>query len=297
KLKQKQDQQDRLAEAGEEVTDEATSGLAWEIKISQPEERTLEIYTAPFTADDTSEGVLFVIKDVTLIRHLEQIRTEFVSNVTHELKTPLTSIQGYLELLVANERDLATRQQFYQIMEIETDRLKNLIDDLLNLSEIEQAERSEHAHDRAVNLFTIVDDIIFSLAPQAEQRDVTIYNQLPVHLTYVANPIRMRQLFTNLISNAIKYNKDGGSVWISSSLARNRLELVVRDNGLGIPRDQHERLFERFYRVHKERSRELGGTGLGLSIVKHIVNLYDGSISLDSEPGEGTSFIILLPLI
>ena len=107
----------------------------------------------------------------------------------------------------------------------------------------------------------------------------------------------MRQLFTNLISNAIKYNKEGGSVWISSSMARNRLELVVRDNGLGIPKDQHERLFERFFRVHKERSRELGGTGLGLSIVKHIVNLYDGTISLDSEPNKGTSFIILFPLI
>ena len=159
KIKAQNEETMRLRASGETVTEEPVSALASEIKINYPEERILEIYTAPFSEDDTSEGVLFVIKDVTLIRHLEQIRTEFVSNVTHELKTPLTSIQGYLELLIDSERDLMTRQQFYQIMEIETDRLKNLIEDLLNLSEIEQSG-CRNMPMTMLSTYEVVEDII-----------------------------------------------------------------------------------------------------------------------------------------
>ncbi len=270
--------------------------LTVDFTITYPVSRTLQVTASPLPLVQEDRGMLYVISDVTHIRYLETIRSEFVSNVTHELKTPLTSIQGYLELLMAAPRDEETRSQFYEIMSIETDRLKSLINDLLNLSEIEQSGE-RHKPRRPIKLRQLAEVILAGLEPQIEAKHLRIDNGLAEDLTFAADEVRMDQLFSNLLSNAVKYNVDGGEVRLSGNVIRNRLELAVSDTGMGIPYEEQERIFERFYRVNKSRSREIEGTGLGLSIVKHIVSLYDGSIQIDSEPGRGTSFIILFPLV
>lgn len=273
------------------------------IHLHVPEDRIIDVYITPFSTHEIGlgesmedNGFLLVISDVTRIVRLEELRSDFVSNVTHELKTPLTSIQGYLELLKATPRDLETRQQFYEIIDIEVDRLKSLISDLLDLSEIERNVAGDHQNDRTVYLYSVVDEIITQLSPMAEQAEVIMHNEMPEDFIFSCQEKRIAQLFTNLMANAVTYNKPGGEVWVKGEISRNRLLITVQDNGIGIAPEDQERIFERFYRVHKERSRALGGTGLGLSIVKHLVNLYGGTISVESEMGQGTTFKIVFPL-
>ena len=267
------------------------------LELRYPQERVLDVDVTAFGEEPEVQAYLLVISDVTRMVKLEQLRADFVSNVTHELKTPLTSIQGYLELLKSLPRDEETRNQFYEIIEIEVDRLKSLIADLLSLSEIEAKEKRADLRTERVYLYEVADQTVARLHPLAEQKSVRVHNDIPPDLVYLCNTARMTQLFTNLIHNAIVYNRpEGGEVWIRGDIRRDRLELVVQDNGIGISKEDQERIFERFYRVHKERSRVLGGTGLGLSIVKHLVNLYDGIITMDSEEGVGTTMRIVLPL-
>lgn len=285
----------RLAEMGDASAEKASPVLE-EISVCYPENRILQIYTTPFIAKNRREGELYFIEDVTHLRQLEVMRSDFVSNVTHELKTPLTSIHGYIELLRSDPRDPETRALFYDIIDIETDRLKSLIEDLLDLSEIEHTERGGARGDREENLFTVVEEVRLALTPLAESAQVEIRDLIPEDLRFTCNRGRFTELFTNLMSNAIRYNRPGGFVEVSGGIVRDRLELIVRDNGIGIAEEEQRRVFERFYRVDKARSRQTGGTGLGLSIVKHIVNLYEGTITLTSKPGEGSSFVMHFPL-
>lgn len=228
------------------------------------------------------------------LRKLEQLRSEFVSNVTHELKTPLTSIRGYIELLQSGVRDEATRSEFYEIIDIEAERLHVLIDDLLDLSEIENSA-GEEQRVKTCDLGAILADVESRLQPLAEKAKVEL-RVADIHgLTVSANPHRIRQLISNLLDNAIKYNRPGGWVKVEVQRQQSHVVISVEDNGIGIAPEHHARLFERFYRVDKSRSRELGGTGLGLSIVKHTVQLYGGEINVMSRPGEGSIFQVRLP--
>lgn len=228
------------------------------------------------------------------LRRLEKIRSEFVANVSHELKTPLTSIRGYVELLQSGPRDAETRSRFYQIIDIEAERLHELIDDLLNLSEIENNRAAEQKV-KACDVGAVLADVASRLQPVADKAQIDLQVPSIRGVTVPANPERLRQLFTNLIDNAIKYNCPGGWVKVDVQQEPEHILITVSDNGIGVAPEHHERLFERFYRVDKSRSRQMGGTGLGLSIVKHIVQLYDGSIHLSSQPGQGSTFQVRLP--
>ncbi|MCI8554344.1 MAG: GHKL domain-containing protein [Clostridiales bacterium] len=266
--------------------------------LAAPEERTLQVFAAPLPSAAGSvvgerEGALAVISDITRLTKLEELRSEFVANVTHELKTPLTSIRGYIELLKSGPRDEQTSRSFYEIIEIEAERLQKLTDDLLQLSEIEN--RRGDTENPPTPLSDSVCKAAETLRPEAESRGVRLYLFVDSDLAVRATPRRLYQLIKNLMENAVKYNRDGGAVNVSAHREKNLAVIRVHDTGIGIPSEHHERIFERFYRVDKGRSRELGGTGLGLSIVKHIVSLYGGSLQVDSEAGTGTTFTVRLP--
>lgn len=270
--------------------EEEGSPIRREIERMDPEKRILNIYAAPISG---GHGTLAVISDVTQLRRLEQMRSEFVANVTHELKTPLTSIRGYVDLLRSAERDEETRASFYEIIDIEAERLQNLIEDMLQLSEIESGR--EAASEPCCATGTL-QKVLRVIRPIAEKQKVALHAQLEPGLSLRASPQRLSQLFTNLIDNAVKYNRAGGGVWVSARREGDDFVFSVKDDGIGIAPEHQERIFERFYRVDKSRSREMGGTGLGLSIVKHIVQLYEGTIRLESRPGEGSEFTVRLPL-
>lgn len=240
-------------------------------------------------------GSLLVFQDVTQIRKLEKLRNDFVSNVTHELKTPLTSIMGFTDTLkqgAVYNAEAALR--FIDIIDIESQRLYRLIQDILSLSEIET--RGEDVNVSPNDIRLILDDVINILKPAAEAKnltlDVKISEDVPL---FLCNKDRITQMFINLIENAIKYTETGG-VSVTGECHQNELEFRVGDTGIGIPEESHFRIFERFYRVDKGRSRKAGGTGLGLSIVKHIVMLYGGNVAIESKEGEGSIFIIKLPI-
>lgn len=275
---------DRVMNEGSPITET--------VVLAGTPEHILQVYAAGLSESRTG-GVLAVVSDVTRLRRLETMRSEFVANVTHEFKTPLTSIKGYIELLKSGPRDEKTAQSFYDIIEIEAERLQKLTEDILQLSEIENARGDEAGNESALVLET-VKDAADSLRPEADERRVTITVSVPNDLQVNASPRRLHQLMKNLMENAVKYNREGGRVEVTAGIERGVAVIRVRDTGIGIPPEHLDRIFERFYRVDKGRSREQGGTGLGLSIVKHIVGLYGGDIGVESKPGEGTTFTVRL---
>lgn len=222
---------------------------------------------------------------------LGAIRTDFVANVTHELKTPLTSISGFIETLQDGAvEDPKVRNHFLDIMAIETARLKRLINDILVLSDIENGE--EGRKPERIDIRKEMDDIIASISPIAKSKNITVLTQIRSGLLIRGNADRFRQMIVNLVENAIKYSNEGSRVWIEGYLKDGRPVISVKDEGIGISEEHLDRLFERFYRVDKSRSRKEGGTGLGLSIVKHIVALFQARIDVESQLGKGTTFYI-----
>ena len=239
-------------------------------------------------------AALAVITDETRIRKLERLRSEFVANVTHELKTPLTSIRGSIELLKSTNRDEKTRRYFYDVLEIEAERLQHLIDDMLVLSQIENAKEDPTAKPCVVA--RAVENCIERLKPIAEKSGITVQMQVDPALVVSCSPTRLEQMLGNLIENAIKYNRPAGRVDIVGVRQKKTAVIRVRDTGIGIAPEHFGRLFERFYRVDASRSREIGGTGLGLSIVKHLAVLYGGEVGVESQVGEGSTFTVRFPL-
>lgn len=234
----------------------------------------------------------------TYVKKLELeriIRQEFFSNASHELKTPITSIKGYTELL---ESGLVTKEEvqkdFLSRIEKETDHMTNLINDILMISKLET--KDVEVEMSTIQIYPLVEDILKSLEPMARDYGVKVYTECKP-LTIRANLQQMRELINNLMVNAIKYNKPEGSVHLSIISDQEDMILTVSDTGVGIPREAQRRVFERFYRVDKGRSKKMGGTGLGLSIVKHIVNYYGGNIHLESQVDVGTTFTVRLPVI
>ncbi len=225
----------------------------------------------------------------------KQIRQEFFSNASHELKTPITSVQGYAELLESGIiQDEGQKKDFIKRIKKEAVNMNNLINDILMISRLETKEAEVLKSD--VRLSILLDDIIESLKPLAASHEVIIHMDCKPLCIY-ANGQQMKELFGNLISNAIKYNKAGGEVWVTVTEEDRNVIIRVKDNGMGIPRESLGRIFERFYRVDKGRSKKQGGTGLGLSIVKHIVNFYHGTISVHSELDMGAEFIVRIPIL
>lgn len=267
-----------------------------EIETIYPVERIIRVHVTPIKSDKTTErGAVAVLRDVTELRRLEQMRTEFVSNVSHELRTPLTSIKGYAEtLLDEREFEPKVRQRFLQVIKDETDRLEQLIADLLNLSQLESA--SDSFDQELVNLNQVIENVLTTVMPKADNKEIDLKVDVPVDITGIKGSRgQLERLYINLVDNGIKYTPEGGQVKINVYEDEDRVWSEVIDTGMGIPEEDLPRIFERFYRVDKTRSRKLGGTGLGLSIVKHILERHNGGIEVESKIEEGTKFIFWLP--
>ncbi len=243
-------------------------------------------------------GLLVSLRDVTRLRKLESLRTDFVANVSHELRTPITAIKGYVDtLLQIGAGDPEQVRRFLEIVARNTQRLSSLIEDLLTLASLEQvdAERVELEPER-VEAAAIVREVVEQLAPAAEAKRMSIEVAVEPGLVVQVQRVLAEQALMNLVSNAIRYSPEGSPVAVTAR-ARDarRAEFAIRDAGPGIASVHHERIFERFYRVDRARTRTQGGTGLGLAIVKHIAQLHGGSVELESRVGVGSTFRLLLP--
>ena len=259
--------------------------------------RTLELLLAPFDGERQEGGVMVVIHDVTEQRKTEELRREFVANVSHELRTPLTNIRSYAETLADNAGDLPpeTEKNFLGVILNESDRMTHIVQDLLTLSRFDSG-RSELKLAR-FSFEGAIRDMYHAVLMEAQRHGHTVALELEPNLPgIVGDRERILQVMMNVVSNAIKYTPDGGAIGISAGRAGEKVWMEVSDNGIGIPPEDRSRIFERFYRVDKARSRESGGTGLGLSIAKEIVDRHQGSIALVDRPGPGLTLRIELPV-
>ncbi len=265
-----------------------------ELDLVHPVRKIFQINATPIFANDSINGALVVIHDITELKRLEKVRSDFVANVSHELKTPLTSIKGFAETLLDGALDdRENNRNFIKIIETHATRLNSLVDDLLSLSRLESDAISLHRE--KFELKNEIEQIILGFGSQLAEKNVNIYYDLLPQLSITADRQRICQVLTNLIDNAIKFNKPGGSVKILGETADGAIRITVEDTGAGIPEKDLTRVFERFYRVDKARSRDLGGTGLGLSIVRHIVELHGGTVGVDSTEGLGSRFWFTIP--
>lgn len=265
-----------------------------DIQLYYPEERVLEASFAPMWGDAQNVGVVAIFHDLTAVRRLEEMRRDFVANVSHELKTPITSIRGFAETLLDGAmQDEDTLREFLQIIHNESINLQALVSDLLDLSQIESKRipmKLEKCQPKK-----IVESVMRTLEERLTYKRLKVQKELQSFSADVA-PDRFRQVVLNLVSNAMTYTPAGGKVFVRLKKDDRNFFLVVEDTGIGIPESDLPRVFERFYRVDKARSRNSGGTGLGLAIVKHIVEEHQGDIEVDSKVGEGTTFTIRFPL-
>lgn len=263
-----------------------------EKEIYNPNERIIRIRTADIINGSEVIGIVAVIQDITDIRKLENMRSQFVANVSHELKTPLTSIKGFAETL-KDVDDAATRDKFLDIINEEAERLTRLINDILILSDLENIKDGVF---EPINVKTSIENITDMIKKSADDKNIKLEYSIDKNIFVYGNKDRFKQMLLNLVDNAVKYTDNGGSVGVSARENEKNCIIEVTDNGIGIDKKHLGRLFERFYRVDKARSRARGGTGLGLAIVKHIVLSMDGSISVESEVSKGSKFIVKLPL-
>jgi len=267
--------------------------LSAEINLILPVRKTFEINATPIFDNNIVSGCLIVIHDITEIRRLETVRSDFVANVSHELKTPLTSIKGFVETLLEGALDdKENNRNFLKIIQDHAERLDSLVNDLLSLSHLES--KGIILKKTNFNLKQQVEGVISGFSSQLKKKDIEIKDELFPDILVTADKDRLEQVVTNLIDNAIKFNKEKGFVRIYGEEINGKIKITVEDSGIGIPEKDISRIFERFYRVDKARSRELGGTGLGLSIVKHIIELHDGSVGVESTEGLGSKFWFIL---
>ncbi|MDO6584571.1 ATP-binding protein [Salipiger sp. 1_MG-2023] len=263
---------------------------------------TYEVSCRSVTLED-APGVMLTFHDITHLEQASQMRRDFVANVSHELRTPLTALLGFIETLRGPARnDAAARERFLGIMELEAGRMERLVGDLLSLSRVEAEERVRPTD--PVNLPELIRSVLGGLSPLAREADVTLSCDLPENdLEVPGDADQLRQVLTNLVENGVKYAGRGTQLRVALAgpvfqprLRANGVELTISDTGQGIDPIHIPRLTERFYRVDTHRSREKGGTGLGLAIVKHIINRHRGRMKIESAPGKGMTFRILLPM-
>ena len=284
------------------------------VETHGPERLVFDLRVVPLTNSNgkpersapQAEGALGVFIDITRLERLEQVRQEFLSNVSHELRTPLTAMLAFIETLEAGAiDDKEASQRFLSIIRKNAVRMHELIDDTLELSAIESGNVKVRAE--LIELAPIVNDVIASLATKASAQGIVVSSAVAGDAMVYADARRLEQMLTNLVENGIKFNREHGAVTISyeadtetaaherSLIAGRRSRIKVQDSGEGIPAQHLERLFERFYRADRARSREMGGTGLGLAIVKHLARAHGGEVTVTSEVGKGSTFTIELP--
>ena len=296
----------QLIEAVEQAL-EGSGGHDIEFTLQAPVERTFAARVEPLPeAREGGAAVLLALVDFTAVRRTDQMRADFVANASHEIRTPLATLMGFIETLQGSARDdAAARERFLAIMDQHGKRMARLVEDLLSLSRIEMNEHTPPTD--AVPLPSLLANVRNTLAWRAEERGVTVAIDANEDLPAVlGDGDELTQVFLNLVDNAIKYGEAEGTVSVTAHRAADAqasgwvagkdgaVSVSIRDRGAGIPREHLPRLTERFYRVDKARSRELGGTGLGLAIVKHIVNRHRGALTIDSTPGEGSTFTVYL---
>jgi two-component system, OmpR family, phosphate regulon sensor histidine kinase PhoR len=258
------------------------------------ERRHFEVYGAPIIGtNDRWNGILIVFHDITELKKLEQMRKDFVANVSHELKTPITSIKGFSETLLDGAmHDQKALESFLTIILKESDRLQSLIQDLLELSKIEK--QGFEMSFQPVDLSQLISEVLAILEGKAQEKEISIiFEPVPLSVAEV-DSYRIKQVFINLITNAISYTPNGGTVEVKTTQTNEKIVVTVADNGIGIEPEEIPRIFERFYRVDKARSRNSGGTGLGLAIVKHLIEAHKGTIEVTSEVDKGTTFTVTL---
>lgn len=243
-------------------------------------------------------GILVVLHDVSRLRKLENMRQDFVANVSHEIKTPLTAIKGFVETLMHGAVDNPQEtERFLGIIAKHVDRLNSIVDDLLSLSRIEQEGEKKEIRFETAELRSVIRNAVQVCQKKAEEKNISVELDCDISLTAHLDPTLFEQAAVNLIDNAVKYSPEGSTIAISCEKTEDsEIAIHFKDHGIGIPKQHLDRLFERFYRVDTARSRKMGGTGLGLAIVKHIIQVHDGRISVESTPGAGSTFSIFLPL-
>ncbi|MBX5467877.1 MAG: PAS domain-containing protein [Firmicutes bacterium] len=274
--------------------DAETITLDW--SPGEDETRVVECTIAPLYEPVGGLGAVLVGRDVSAERQVDRLRQDFVANVSHELQTPLTVIKGFTETLLEDSPDPERARHFLGLINEEANRMSRLVDDLLALSRLEH--HSLPASMEAVALPVLLDGILAKLEPRARAQGLNLVNTVPRHLPLVSgDPDLLSEVFINLVTNAIQYTPEGGTITVGSLVdpARRLVAISVQDTGIGIPANEIPRIFERFYRVDRARSRASGGTGLGLAIVKHIIELHRGHIQVHSTVGRGTEFLVWLP--
>lgn len=263
-----------------------------ELQLEGVRPRVVSVHVAPLGHDLSGSSAVFF--DVTELRRLEKVRKDFVANVSHELRTPVTAIRGYAETLLSGAlADPVAAPKMVDIIHRQSERLSELVEDLLELSRLESRELQ--LAETAINIAAAAQRASEAIRPKARARNTAIELQVPQDLFVLADPRGVEQVVLNLLDNAVKYTPPNGHVWLAARRVGDEIELTVRDDGPGIEARHLPRLFERFYRVDKGRSRDMGGTGLGLSIVKHLVTAMKGDVHVESVPGQGSTFFVTLP--
>jgi two-component system phosphate regulon sensor histidine kinase PhoR len=270
-----------------------------EARIASPQdEAVIQLIATPFhDAQNNLAGALVVLHDVSELRKLETVRRDFIANISHELKTPLAAIKGLVETLIDDkEMDAETHDRFLDKIQKQSSRLATLVSDLLTISKLESDDSTREF--RTLDIREPLSESLRAMVAVAQSKRLTLNHEIPdAPVTVTGEPESLRELADNLVGNAVKYTPAGGKVNVTLRAENGWAILDVEDTGIGIAPGDQSRIFERFYRVDKARSRELGGTGLGLSIVKHVALSHGGSVSLKSTLGEGSDFRVLIPLV
>jgi len=261
------------------------------------EGREMEVSAVPLGDNSApAEGAVVLFHDVTQLRQTEEIRRDFVANVSHELRTPLSIFRGYLETLLDDpHQPPGELLRILEVMERHSDRLYALVEDVLSLARLESPEAEIDLSE--INLAEFLQEILRDWEKRLEAKQLKSHLDVPLDLPKLeADESRLQEIIYNLLDNAVKYSQSAGVITLRAAVESDRVRISVSDEGIGIPEKDLPRIFERFYRADKARSRELGGTGLGLSIVKHIAQLHGGTAEAQSEPGKGTTISVVLPL-
>lgn len=266
-----------------------------EEKIFSENDVSLKFYFASFAFENERNGVMVVIQDITEQQAVENSRREFVANVSHELKTPLTTVKSYVETMLENEVDRDTEKGFLKVIDKEADRMTRLVRDLLVLSRLDS--KIIVSNNEYINAEELVNEVIESQLMEIKKHghEITFHSLTEIPLVYIDRD-RLLQILTNILSNAVKYTPENGKIEVFASSMYDNVYIKVKDNGIGIPAEDLDRIFERFYRVDKARSREQGGTGLGLAIAREMIQSFGGDILIESAPGVGTEVCIVIPV-
>ncbi len=292
----------QLEEAIRNVIQEGNS-TSFELDLPLPLRKTFEVTVVGILSspeeiergDEKIRGAIAVFHDITRLKELEKVRQDFVANVSHELRTPLTTIKGYAETLLQGALQEEVATQFVQVIKRHADRLAKIVEDLLILSKVETEEF--HLKLEYIPVSELIDDFTDFVKEAAENKKITISkNDISPSLSTQGDRAYLGQVLINLLENAIKYGRDGGKVIISAiETDQGEVQFSIEDDGIGIPKEDLPRIFERFYRVDRGRSRELGGTGIGLSIVKHLIQAHGGKVWAESQLEKGSTFYFTMP--